>query len=650
MGLNKATDRYLIVPEGSVMTTGYSTQLAKGQIGLFDVETVGKYGATAIDSVAGFDKNFSKLEVRLGVEPKTARTLSDKDSKTLTFNLSDIKKAWVGKPHVTEQKFDEWYIGYNGMEDNTSFVFKPGESMKIDLVLWGKPLGYLNMDKGCNHVATYNFIIPENYDNCTDEDPCGAVDCKQFTLDAVKYFNEYSIPSGEKLSKYFYINPVLSPAEAPVLTEYTLWELDFCGFEGSGELGKVQAQYPGVEIVRDDLSLKFQMLIPTADGAPGDYSTTLPDLIPGCEGCPAGYDEVEGGFVYVVKLEDDGVDEVGVVEALTNAIVGTGVKLGQNYGTGYYTVLTTSKLTAVERQDFITINPTASVVLAGEKGAVCTNNDVEVFAWEEVTVANSTVKTFEIILQDDCNGSRLIELQEAYPDLVITAVATNPTPANCLRKYSTTVMTDIVFPNGCPNSDVIHNVYTAEAPTNFDFNSYWVEVVEDDAESYSCGIHIKAKPVIVNATGECLIDELPFIATSMRVKPAGGYITNTYLNSPIVNNPFSTLQVESAQDLDNLGGNMRSFERQGKFYFQNESYFSNVYARDVLGLQNSLDGLTQYTFHAFQVDRFKHVQGFGQYGLESIVYHMVTPVGQSSGVEAILNTLAAGAGVVVEQL
>lgn len=649
---NKALDRYLIVPEGSVMTSGYSAELAKGQIGLFDMQAVTKKGATAVDSVAGANKNFSKFEVRLGVENKTSRTLSNKPAKTLTFSLNDVTKAWVGAPHVTEQKFDEWYIGYNGFDEDKTLVFKPGESFKLDLVVWGKPLGYMTNTKSCNFVATHTIMIDENFDNCTEEDPCEPVDCKKYTLEAVKALNEYKLPTGEDLSKYFYINPVISPADAPSLTEYTLYELSYCGSEGAGEIGNVQAQYPDVEIVRDELSLNFQMLIPTSEGTPSDYVTSLPDMIPGCAGCPDGYSKIEGGYAYVIQFSDAGEDESADIEsALPNAIADSVQKLGQNYGVGYYIGLTDEKLSAADLANFAgaSFDATTSIVYVGEKSAVCENSTTVSIPWVEVTTANATVKEFEIILADDCNGTRITELQEAYPELVITE-AINPTPANCLRKYTTTVTTDIVFPNGCPNSDVIQQVYTAEAPLAFDVNSFWVEVADEETSGNLCGIHIKAKPVIVNATGECLIDELPFIATSMRVKPAGGYITNLYLNAPIVNRPFPTLQVERAQDLDNLGGNMRGFERQGRFYFQNESYNKGIYSRSVLGLENQLEGLTQYTTFAFEVDRTKHAQGFGGTVTESIVYHMIAPTGKSKGVESLLNTIAAGAGVPVEQL
>lgn len=647
-----ADNRYFIVPEGSTMTTGSSGQLAKGQIGLFDMSKITANGVQAVASTAGADPKFSKFEVRLGVENLTTRTLSNKSSKTITFSLADITKAWVGRPHVTEQKFDEWYVGYDGFDASKSFVFKPGETYQLDLVLWGKPLGYLNWNESHNFVAKYNFGIQENYDLCVEEDPCEAVDCKVQTLEMAKYFNNYPLSSGDTLSKYFYINPVLSPAETPVLTEYTLYELSFCGFESDAELGKVQAQYPNYTIVRNELTHVFEVLLPSTTSAPADYQMTLPDLIPGCEGCPDGYDEIEGGFVYVIKFEDAGEDESANIEAaLPNVVADSVVKHGQNYGVGYYMAVTDTKLTSTELQNFAgaSFNAATSIVFAGEKGAVCTNNTVETVAWEEVATANATVKQFEIILGDDCNGSRLAELQAAYPELVITQAST-PTPANCLRKYTTTVVTDIVFPNGCPNSTVLHQVYTATEPKAFDINTYWVETVEADENTYLCGLHIQAKPVIVNAEGECLIDELPFIATSMRVKPAGGYITNVYLNSPIVNNPFPVLQVERGQDLDNLGGDMRSFERQGRFYFQNESYFNNVYSRSVLGLENQLEGLTQYSTYAFEVDRYKKAQGFGGNALESITYHMIVPVGKSAGVEALLNSLAGGAGVTIEQL
>lgn len=653
MGVNKSTDRYLIVPEGSVMTAGFSAQLAKGQIGLFDVQAVGAKGATAVSSVAGADKNFSKFEVRLGVENKTARTLSNKPAKTLTFALSDITKAWVGRPHVTEQKFDEWYVGYNGFDTTKSFVFKPGETYELDLVVWGKPLGYLNQAKSDMHVAKYSFGIPQNTDACVEEDACEPVDCKEHTLNAVKYFNDYQLPTGDKLSKYFYISPVLTPAENPSLTEYTVYELTFCGSESDSAIGLVQAQYPNVEIVRDELSLALQMMIPSSEGEPDPFLITLPNLIPGCDGCPEGYEEIEGGYVYIVQFADEGEDASSDIEAAIPDVVSDSVvKQGQNFGVGYYMAVTERKLTKEELLDFASpsFSTAVSIVFAGEKDSMCssTAEPVEI-DWVEVATGNATVKTFEIVLQDDCNGSRLAELQAAYPELSIEVSGT-PTPANCLRRYTTTVMTDVVFPVGCPNSTAIAEVYTAEAPAPFDVNSYWIEVSATSDSSYSCGIHIKAKPVIVNAVGECLIDELPFIATSMRVKPAGGYITNLYLNSPIVNNPFATLQVERAEDLDNLGGDMRSFERQGRFYFQNESYFGNVYARGILGLENQLEGLTQYTTYAFQVDRAKQAQGFGGYVNESIVYHMVVPAGKTEGVEALLNTLAAGAGVTVESL
>lgn len=647
---NKPLDRYLVVPNGAVKTSGYSADLAKGQIGLFDVDPskVGRRGAPAIESIVGAKSNYNKYEVRLGVEDRIARTLSNKSAKTLPFKLNDVVKAWVSEPQIKEQKFDEWYIGYDGFDESKSLVFKPGESFQLDLVVWGKPLGYMTLNKSKNYIARHTIQIDENFDGCLEEDGCEPVDCAKYTLEAVEDLSNHITPTGEKLSRYFYIAPLVKPKEEVETTPYSLYELEYCGSNDGNEIGKVQAQYPDVEIVRDPLSLKFQMLLPTADGAPEAYKTTLPNLIPGCEGCPEGYSEIAGGYAYIVQLEDNGEDKASdISDSIPNVVSDSVVKLAQTYDIGYYIALSESKMTEEEIEEFLTGQPTASISYAGEKDAVCSSDEEMEFEWVKTAEGQATVKTFEIVLGDDCNGSRLEELQEVYPDLTIEEVET-PAPNNCIRKYSAKVPTNIVFPEGCPNADVLQDVYTAEPPRTFDVNAHWIEVSEENEEGSVCGIYIKAKPVVINAQGECLIDELPFMATSMRVKPAGGYITNTYLNAPIVNRPFATLQVERGQDLDNLGGNIRGFERQGRYYFQNEKYMCDVYGRTVLGLENQLDGLTRYSFYSFQIDKTKHAQSFGGKVLESIVYHMITPSGKSDGVEKLLQTIAGAAGVVVE--
>lgn len=645
MGVNASDNRYLVVPAGSTMTTGYSADLAKGQIGLFDVKSVSKRGAKAISDTLGYDKRFSKFEVRLGIEDKQARTLSNKPVKTLPFKLTEVTKAWIGRPTVVEQKFDEWYLGYDGFDTKKSFVFKPGESYQLDLILWGKPLGYLNLGaKTGQFIVKYMGLIDENYDNCEDEDLCEPVDCRAETLKIVEDLNNYQLPSGEKLSKVLHIEPVLSPTETATKTEFKLWALSYCGSDGGNEIGKVQAQYPNYTVVRDNLTLQFHILAPATETIP-NYQTTLPDLIPGCEGCPEGYALVDGGYMYSVQT----VGEDFAEDSIPNLVEDSEHKYPAGGGSTYVTFLTSEKLTDAEIAAFLESNEKVkSITYVGEKNEICENGATTSIPWSLVTTATAINKKYTIILQDDCNGTRLQELQEAYPDLTIVQ-ETNPTPANCIRKYSTNVLSDVAFAVGCPDGIVGTN-YSFEAPEKFDFNAYWVEESTSSDDVYSCGIYIKAKPVVINAKGECLIDELPFMATSMRVKPAGGYITNQYLNAPVVNRPFASFQVESAKDMDNLGGNMRGFEREGKFYFQNESYYKNVFARNVLGLENQLDGLVQYNMYSFEIDKYTKTQSFGQNTLESITYHMIAPSGEGSAVEELLNAIAVGAGIPVEQL
>lgn len=46
----------------------------------------------------------------------------------------------------------------------------------------------------------------------------------------------------------------------------------------------------------------------------------------GCEECPEGYTKVDGGLIYAVTLEDDGVDQSTVVESIKNAVSSTAEK------------------------------------------------------------------------------------------------------------------------------------------------------------------------------------------------------------------------------------------------------------------------------------------------------------------------------------
>lgn len=643
MGVHKPSDRYLFSDHGEVLNSGSSANLGKNVLGLFNIHDVDRNGAKAVDTTAPITANSrTKFEVRQGISNKSGvtRTLSNKGKSTMPFKAKDVKNAWVTTPTTTEQLVDELYVGYNGFEDDSSLVFRPGQAFQTSLSLWGKAMGMIN--EGGRYTVNYTSLIPEvdAFDNCAPEpDFCTPVDCREETLNMVKYFRNYLLPNQVPLTNFVDIDPVFSTVDAGTTTAYKVMELSYVGFEGHAEIGKVQAQYPDREIVRDDLTGKFQMVVPeSATIAP--FVQTIADVIPGCDGCPANFTEVEGGYVYAVKAVEEPTIAGAVLE-----------QIGEDKATGvkFFLALAEDKL-----EDAVIEAVAGEVIYVGEKGAVCTNNATTSSAWVKVAEGTATTHKYSIVLADDCNGTRLEELQEVYPDLTITEAST-PTPANCIRKYETTVVTDIQFVEGCPNADVLQAVYTSEAPAPFDYYSYWMqEVVEpSDVNDIKCGIKFRGKPVILNSDDEGLRDIFPFLATSVRLKAVSGYVLaetmslNTYTMRS--DSRFKVTKTSDARDLDNLGGNMKLFEREGNAYFLNQDYLSNnIYGRLVTGTESVLEGLQQYNTYSFEIEVEGHAQGLGGKSHDAIVYHMVAPVGRDVKIAQLHKAIAGVAQVPID--
>lgn len=642
MGVNKASDRYLVSDHGKVAKSGSSANLGKNVIGLFNILDVDRNGAKAVDTTEIIEANSkTKFEIRQGIENKSGvtRTLSNKGKSTMPFKAQDIKKAWVSTPTTTEQKFDELYIGYDGFDESSSFKFRPGESFSTDITLWGKAMGLFN--DGGKYTVRYSTLIPDvdAWDDCGDElDFCTPVDCRKETLNMVKYLRNYLMPNQIPLTNLISVDPVFSTVNAGTTTAYKVMELSYVGFEGHGEIGKVQAQYPELKITKDHFTGKFQTLVPEATVLPA-FVQGLDSIIPGCDGCPTGFSEVEGGFVYAVKALEE-----PTIEGATLEQVGEDKVLGVKF----FLALAEEKL---EKE--VIDEVAGEVIFVGEKGAVCENATTTSSAWVKVSEGTATTHKYSIVLADDCNGSRLEELQERYPELTITASAT-PAPKNCIRKYETTVITDIQFLEGCPNADVLEKVYESEAPAPFDFQSYWIQEIEEvEAEGLKCGIRITGKPIIMNTDDEGLRDSIPFIATSIRVNAVSGYVLSDVmsLNSPTLRSDarFKVRKVSNALDLDNLGGNMKLFERAGNAYFLNEEYMlNNVYGRYVTGTESLLEGLTQYNTYSFEILTQNHAQGLGGFAHDSIVYHMMVPTGRSAEIEQLHKALAGVAQVPID--
>lgn len=645
MALHGSDNRHLgVSPVGSVMTEGYSLDLPLDTLGIFskDARKTTKKGLRALSNFSNIDKVNEHIAIFYGTKKDTGRMGSDKNSRTMDFALSNVKKVGISHPKQTEQKFDYWRVGWDGINDNTSFKFHTGQTLEFQMTIGGTAATFFNnLDRYT--VRTLINIPNDDADFICNEldEPCLPVDCREHTLTMVKNLNNYLLPGGQKLTDYFDIYPIFdAPVSNATPIVYNEYSLDYCGFGGEHELSKVSAQYPGMEVKRDTMTERFVVFIPAADTAPAPYVETMASILKGCDACPAGYDEIPEGFVYGVAMEDDGVDQKALVQALPGALALSAIKTGQDFGVGHYIVVLANELTAAQEATFITANKTATLKFVGTKKAFCENDTETTHAWVQTGTCTASEAKYRIMVPDDCNGDRLEEIQDAYPDLEITQVISQ----NCVTVFETTVQTDFSCSEGC-NPALIQQIFQSEAPRMFGINLYWYPVETPAvAGTTKCGFEVKGKPIILNPS-ECTFDELPFVMTSTRIMAlSGGYPVDYSMNSIVPQGTWRVLQLERAQDLDNLGGNLREWEQKGRFYFSDEKPYRDAVTRSLTGTQTRLDGLVQYS------DLYVTIENSRKAGMNSkeytyMTYHVLIPYGRTTNAEELFRTLAGAAGL-----
>jgi hypothetical protein len=595
MASHKAWDRHLITNEGLVMENGFSTRLAKGQLGIFDMSTENqtKLGNPAIADFSGQPKD-RKFEIKVGVHDNgLGRSQTNKSMSSIPFTLGGVRGLSVSVPDLEKKVTDEWLVGYNGSA-NSELTFNAGETTELSVLLSGKPLailGYFNAEV----LLKMQFTAPQD---------AAEVNNEKIVMEAIKAFKKEELMGQYPITELVEITPINDKNPGTVTgTEHLLMELKIQDQGDSGALGEVQAAYPNAIVKRTNRK--------------GLLSTYTVLVEAGAEAVAAGSFEV-GQEYEIVSAGDTDFTAVGAAD---NNVGTRFVATGAGTGTG--------TADEVEMTDY-----TQDV------------NGTEVTTrWTVEGTGKAKTETYKIRLADkDGTTSRLSELQAAYPDLTITEVADSYSPSLCQRDYETTVATNVVFEECDP---AFRDIFESEAPAPYDHID-WDEPARTYDATAKMGIRIKAKETVLAPNGEALRHQFPYYNTSTRIEVAGGY--------PIdVNESFAAYQggimpvklISRAQEQSNLGADLMDWEVRGKAYFTNgnDPKHDNLFARSIYGRESDLDELTEYVTYALKVSRTKYSQSFNGKQEENFTYHIVAPKGKHADVEALLNSLATEAGI-----
>lgn len=431
MGRSRAQNRAMFIIGGNVKKAGGSLDLAYGTLALVNTKKQTSAGLEIQASMAGVSEADKIWEIRRGANPRktAARSTSNAAWKTTTFALEDVVGVEVSAPKITEQKFDEVIIGWDGITTGSEFQFERGDRyLSVAVQAKGDPVSYQGSGSD-TEMANVRIEIPQCdlHNTCEDCDECATVDCRPIILKAIETLKRKQIQGGRTFADLMDITPVIECTTNPSLTldAYTYYTLTLCDTGTDEALSLVQNQYdtPVIRLNRVGPNSTYQVLLPDTAGVPDDYTQGVRSIIKGCDDCPGSYTASPEGFLYTVTIEDDGLAAAGTTafSTLPGLVGGTLIRQAGNDGVGVYTLIVSAELTQFDLITWLAssqVRSTGRFHLNGKVASICTSLATTATEWVAGESCNATTETYQIILPDtECGSNRLAELQAAYPDL-----------------------------------------------------------------------------------------------------------------------------------------------------------------------------------------------------------------------------------------
>lgn len=372
--------------------------------------------------------NVPKTKSRFRIDVGTSKRLDSRssvihDKSTSFFALEDIDYVDFKLPEVTEQKFDEWIIGYNGGNDaSTSLKFKgKDKSLVVVVEICG---GSVPLSGGTTNserlVFSQSFEEVVGHNSCNTIDPCDDIPCKEPVMALIEQMRRRQTSGGRKFEEIAKITPIFSCDQEVGTDEYVFWNLEICDLGDTAALGLVQSKVstPVVRVDRRGSTSYYQTMAPSGS-TPSNVVITPASIFANCDVCPSGYTAEAGGFIYTYTKVDTGAS--APISNIPELVAGTNLFQGSDNGFSTYTFKTTRLLTNSEINVLMAATPTLIVDLISEVDTLCNPNNNVTISWTQGDTCEATTRQFTIdVPNDDCNEDRLSEIQAAYPGMTVT--------------------------------------------------------------------------------------------------------------------------------------------------------------------------------------------------------------------------------------
>ena len=370
------------VVTGGVATSGHSSDLAAGQVGIFDRST------WSVATSIGNGEEFFFAQGNTGGNDWYAQSVSE-THKSPFFEGQDVQNMYLSLPQTIQN--EEWVIGFNGAASSNGLVYEVGKPVRIKLYFHGNP--------------TYRFFAnPKEYvisytppTDCTA--PCAEGDCPDGIADCLVHTQALidKINTHTELQKFGVQAKLVTSTYSAASTNMTKFCLEVCDEGDALALQAVKAQYPGKSITRVQRvgsTSKYQFCHADAEADPADFSQSGSVSLAACGTCPSGSTLVNGTDVYFVRRPLAGSEDLN--DSVARAAYAAAI------ATAYFPVVTFNGATDVEvvaASDAITV--TAHKFVTGEKVTYANGGGTTVVGLTTATdyyVINASANTIKLAL------------------------------------------------------------------------------------------------------------------------------------------------------------------------------------------------------------------------------------------------------------
>lgn len=516
------------VVTGGIATSGHSSDLTSGKVGLYDRSTF------SVATNTGNGTEFYFAQGTIGGKDWYQQQVVESHKSPFFFGR-DVEDMYLSLPQRLQN--EEWIIGYNGAASSKTLKFVKDEALRIKFYFHGEPT-YRFFNGPKEYVVSYTPKI-----DCTT--PCDAGDCDDAITDCLGETQKLIdlINAHTELHKFGVQAKLVTADYSAAATNMTKYCITLCDNGDALSLAAVVAQAPvGVSIsrtVRAGASSTYQFCQADGADAPATFKQLGSVLLAVCTTCPANAFLIPAKDVYTVrrpivggedfstaKKRDDYANTVWSTYATAASITTTSSTTSTSTNSGFLAnpdaifvgqagsiVIVTLKFLAGSA---LTVQGADTLEFNRTEDAQCQFDQAAPIAWATCGTGISSSRTMKIkaLNRPDCNtsGDRIADVKSVLAGVkgIDLNSVTKIAGTACADDYTVNQVSIDCLDEGCLTSNV---TFTYDDLPAYE-NKQWElvpAVISPDA-TRKCGIRVTAG-YIDPKFGNCSFNPLDYYET-----------------------------------------------------------------------------------------------------------------------------------------